>query len=142
MNNTLAVDLTNSWTASTIPWTVVNKNGSATLNNQKFWPSSNNKTCYAFGGESNAHWFNDNKTFKAPPVDLYRFNVAEMHSNSWSDVESGSVRAGNQYSVFSTLTRPTNALGATLGNTGFIVGGVEDYASDPQSQSKLGEFVT
>ena len=123
--------MSRSWDASNVPWTAINKTGSYPMNNQILWPSSDEKTCYAFGGESSTLWYleNLNPTYSPRPVDLYQFTLNDNSGGSWTSIESPSYRSADQSSVFQPLVRPSKALGALVDNTGFIIGGVSDYWS-------------
>ena len=113
MNYTLSIDMSESWTNDTISLFLKDRNGAPAQNKQVLWPSIDNKSVFAFGGEES--WL-DNPWYP-PPVQLWQFTADGNGSGTWNIFNSD----GN--SIFSTLTRPTWALGGVVDNTGFIVGG-------------------
>ena len=97
------------------------------LNNMRLWPANDNQTCYSFGGATNYIF----STWLSPPTVMYQFVLNGLGNGSWSDFNSAS-------SVWSSLTRPNMAAGATLDNTGYIMGGVESSHSS-QGTMNLGD---
>ena len=110
-----------SWTNASVPYSTTT--AGATLNNERLWPSKDNKTCYAFGGTKTAIW----NAWLAPPVNMYQFALSGSNG-SWSLFNSGSPG-------WKGLTRPDQAAGTTLENTGYILGGVENSHSSQDTMN-------
>ena len=118
------VDMSKSWTNTSIPFTVVNKTGTApNLNNERIWRVNDNKSCFAFGGAQSyipSGW-------SPPVVALWQFALNSTGGGSWSQFQVGSG------TIFDSLTRPDLAATATVDNTGFIIGGHMDSHSSQAS---------
>ena len=106
-----------SWTNDTVSLFLKDRNGAPAQNKQVLWPSSDNRTFFAFGGEVSWLDNNPNSWYPPPAVQLWQFTADENGSGTWNIFSS----EGN--SVFGTLTRPTWALGGVVDNTGYMVGG-------------------
>jgi len=117
-----------SWTNASVPYSTAESHG-AILNNERLWPANDNKTCYAFGG-STTYIFN---SWLSPTVSMYQFMLNGSGNGSWSVFNSAS-------SIWSSLTRPDQAAGAKLDDTGYIIGGVENSHSS-QATMDFGDTV-
>ncbi len=126
MNYTVAADLSSSWDPSNVSWTEIDKGNIPPIDNPILWTRTDNKATYSFGGESGYGWIStfSNNSYDGPPVDLYQFNVNGRLTGNWSTIHAPSYSSGAGQKQ--SLNRPTKALGAVVGNTGFIVNGVED----------------
>ncbi|CAL8578698.1 hypothetical protein XPA_004469 [Xanthoria parietina] len=122
LNVTLAIDMRNSWTNSTVTFNSIRKNGAPSLNAGVIWPSTDNQTFFAFGGEL-SYW---NLAAEVPDVSCWQFTADGNGGGSWA------IFKPVDQSIFYDLTRPGFASGATVDNTGFILGGRASYRSSPQ----------
>ncbi|CAO1601173.1 hypothetical protein XANCAGTX0491_004837 [Xanthoria calcicola] len=130
LNVTLAIDMRNSWTNSTVTFDSIRKNGAPSLNAGVIWPSTDNQTFFAFGGEL-SYW---DLAAEVPDVSCWQFTADGNGGGSWA------IFKPVDQSIFYDLTRPGFASGATVDNTGFILGGRASYRSSPQT-SQLREDV-
>lgn len=122
------IDISKSWTNASVPYSTAEPHGSI-LDNELLWPANDNRTCYSFGGTTTSIW----NAWLSPPVTMYQFVLNGSGNGTWSEFDSAS-------SVWSSLTRPDLAAAATLDNTGYIFGGVEDSHSS-QDTMNLGNTV-
>ena len=122
VNVTLAIDMRNSWTNSTVTFNSIRKNGAPSLNAGVIWPSTDNQTFFAFGGEL-SYW---NLAAEVPDVSCWQFTADGNGGGSWA------IFKPVDQSIFYDLTRPGFASGATVDNAGFILGGRASYRSSPQ----------
>lgn len=105
--------MSKSWTNDSVSVRVLDKGNAPQLNKQVLWPSSDNETFFAFGGEES---YLDNPWYP-PDILLWQFTADGKGGGKWD------VFNANADSIFFNLTRPTDGLGGVLDNTGFIVGG-------------------
>ncbi|KAL9583210.1 MAG: hypothetical protein Q9212_002840 [Teloschistes hypoglaucus] len=123
-NDTLTLDMSKSWTNNTVTYGSINKTAAAKdgvpdLNDGFLFPAADNQSFFQFGGETN--WlFN---SWLSPPTAAYQFTLSGQGNGSWSVFNSGGDSGINN------ITRPTRALAATVDNTFFILGGMEDSHS-------------
>lgn len=123
-NVTLTIDMRNSWTNDSITFGIIPRIGPPTMNLEVLWPTADNNSFFVFGGETSF--------IAVPPIppELQVWEFLRDGSNgSWTNFEP------NGYSGFSNLTRPDGALGVTMGNTGYILGGFESQHSNPDITS-------
>lgn len=113
VNHTLSIDMSKSWTNDSVPIRVLDKGNAPQLNKQVLWPSSDNETFFAFGGEES---YLDNPWYP-PDILLWQFTADGGGGGKW-DVFNPSTD-----SIFFNLTRPTDGLAGVVDNTGYIVGG-------------------
>lgn len=99
-----------SWTNKSVPYSATT--AGLILNNEILWPSEDNKTCYAFGGAKTYL----QSTWGGPPVSVDQFALTGSNG-SWNLFHPAS-------SGWNGLTRPDQAAGATMENTGYIIGGI------------------
>ena len=112
--------MSKSWTNDTVAFKLKDRNGAPAQNKQVLWPSTDNKTLFAFGGEES--WL-DNPWYP-PPVELWQFTADGNSSGTWNMFNA------DQNSIFKDLTRPTGALGGVVDNTGYMVGGYTNSHSE------------
>ncbi|KAI4252428.1 MAG: hypothetical protein LQ352_004301 [Teloschistes flavicans] len=123
-NDTLTLDMSTSWTNTTVTYASINKttssqDGVPDLNDGFLFPAADNESFFQFGGETN--WlFN---AWLSPSTAAYQFTLNGEGNGSWSVYNSGGDSGINN------ITRPTRALAATVDNTFFILGGIEDSHS-------------
>ena len=111
MNNTLAIDLTQSWEPSTVSiQTFPKPEGLPVLNEGSLWSGADNESFYAFGG---ALTLLPPKPTSSPPNSLWQFS-----KGSWSFVNQNG-------DSFSKLTRPAGALAASGNGVGYMLGGYD-----------------
>ena len=120
--------MSKSWTNDTVEFKLIEKNGAPDLNAQILWPSTDNRTFYAFGG-SQSFWAG---TIDPPAVSAWQFTADGSGGGSWDQLSA----TGN--SGFAGLTRPDFARGAAIKNTGFIFGGYDSARSSPKTASMPG----
>ena len=133
MNDTLVLDMTYSWTNDSVTFTSLNKtaSGNPVLNDALLFPVSDNyQSFFQFGGDS-SYLIDGNGP---PQVALWQFTNNGGGNGSWSKFNTG------DGSGFWNITRPARALAATVDNTFFMLGGVEDRESSPSGES-LGNSV-
>ncbi|KAL8716468.1 MAG: hypothetical protein Q9225_006206 [Loekoesia sp. 1 TL-2023] len=112
-NDTLTIDLKNSWDTSSAPFGYITKQNVPDLNGGFLFPAPDNKTIFQFGGETN--WlFN---AWLAPETAIYQFTLTGEGNGTWSKFNAG------PNSGFNDLTRPVRALAASVDDTFFIFGG-------------------
>ncbi|KAL8969878.1 MAG: hypothetical protein Q9183_001787 [Haloplaca sp. 2 TL-2023] len=128
LHSTLSIDMSESWTNDTVEFRLIKKNGAPDLNAQILWPSTDNRTFYAFGG-SQSFWA---ETIDPPAVSAWQFTADDSGGGSWEQLSA----ADN--SVFADLTRPDFAKGVAIQNTGFIFGGHTSARSSPETASMEG----
>lgn len=137
VNVTLSIDMRKSWTNDTVIFNSIPKNGAPSLNGEVLWPSTDNQTFFAFGGEI-SYW---DLGAEVPEVSCWQFTADGNGGGSWA------IFKPVDQSIFYDLTRPGYASGATVDNKGFIFGGGRDptvvyndtTSADPYLQS-LGIF--
>lgn len=111
----ILIDMRKSWSNASVSY--LQTTGGAELNNGVLWPAQDNTTVYAFGGHKTYIW----NAWLAPPTSMYRFALSGSNG-SWEEWKSSGT-------VWSSLTRPDYGAGAMLGNTGYVLGGIEDNHS-------------
>ncbi|KAL8730541.1 MAG: hypothetical protein Q9166_003995 [cf. Caloplaca sp. 2 TL-2023] len=121
LNVTLSIDMSKSWTNSTVTFKEINKGNAPLLNRQLIWPSTDNQSFFAFGG-SLSFWVGSNNI---PDVVCWQFTVDGSGGGSWDKFNPG------DDSIFHRLRRPDAAGAATVDNTGFIYGGFDGARSTP-----------
>ncbi|KAI4272136.1 MAG: hypothetical protein LQ337_005505 [Flavoplaca oasis] len=124
VNVTLSIDMRTSWTNDTVSIRSIDKGAAPNLNKQILWPSTDNQTFFAFGGEQ-GHY--DGLGPDPPDVSCWQFTADGDGGGLW-DMFSPA-----DDSVFHQLTRPDSASGATVGNTGFILKGVASARTSPET---------
>ena len=111
--------MSKSWSNDSISWKLTDRGGAPALNKQILWPSTDNKTFFAFGGEES---FLDDPWL--PPVpQLWQMTTDGNGGGTWA------IFNADGSSEFVNMTRPTDALGGVVGNTGYIIGGVTNSHS-------------
>ena len=125
--------MSQSWTNNSVNFNVVNKNtstGVPILNQEILWSAGDNKSAFAFGGEQSfllAAW-------QPPPIQLWQLTSDGKGGGDWSNFT-----VGNNPTTFGNLTRPDDALGATVDGMGFILGGSENSHSSSATKIMPGE---
>ena len=118
---TLTLDLRQSWTNSNATFGTIERRGPPTLYQQVLWPTTDNSSFFIFVGEDALI----TGSTQPPVIEVWEF-LRDGQNGSWTNLEP------NGFSGFVNLTRPDAALGATLHNTGYILGGFENIASNPE----------
>lgn len=116
--------MSNSWTNDSVTINSIPKNGAPNFNGPVLWPSTDNQTFFAFGGEL-SNWA---RTITGPDVSCWQFTIDGNGGGSWAIFQAG------VQSTFRDLNRPAVANGATLDNTGFIFRGAASSRSAPQNR--------
>ena len=118
-NQTLAIDLSQSWAPSSVAVQSFSKDGPPVLNFGTLWAGSDDKSFYAFGG--------DPSRFKAyppiPPPSFWQFS-----NGTWQSVIEGN-------NAFPSITRPVCGLAASGNGVGYMLGGFDSL--DPLEQGYL-----
>ena len=120
-NATLTLDLGQSWTNGDATFSIIERRGPPTLNQEVLWPTTDNSSFFIFGGEKGFITGSP----RPPVIQVWGF-LRDSQNGSWTNLEP------NGFSGFVNLTRPDGALGATLRNTGYILGGFENKHSNPK----------
>lgn len=109
------------------------------MDNQILWTNVDGNITYGFGGRTSASDLAGmfGTTEQAMPVALYQFDLISPLNGNWLTIDAPSYQSAGKWQA---LNRPDSALGATVGNTGFIVGGIEDAWSQPGLKN-LNDFV-
>ena len=125
-NDTLTLDMSISWTNDSAPFSAINKTSVVpNLNDGFLFPAPDNKSFFQFGGETN--WlFN---AWLAPFVSIGQFSINGEGNGSWSQFNPGGS------SGFNNVTRPARALAATVDDTFFILGGMENSHTTQQTMN-------
>ncbi|KAL8715201.1 MAG: hypothetical protein Q9220_001159 [cf. Caloplaca sp. 1 TL-2023] len=119
-----------SWSNATVTFGAINKTRfdhvPTSLNDVSLFPAPDNDSFFSFGGQTN--WLTDApKT--AYPVSIDQFSISGDGKGNWSQFDAG------RSSGFNKLTRPVNALSATVQDTFFMIGGYAEAHSDPRLAS-------
>ncbi|KAB2574686.1 hypothetical protein DBV05_g6600 [Lasiodiplodia theobromae] len=124
-NQTLSIDLSTSWSNSSVQISALDKNGAPVFNFPGLW-SDGNSAFYLFAGEVSPV-AGDNAT--TPDVAVWKFSSTPSGDGSWEQLSTSDPQ------VFNQLTRPANALVAadSGGGKGFVLGGYESGRTDPDS---------
>ena len=116
-NTTLMIDMSKSWTNESVTFRSIESVGPPNLNSEILFSTQDDNSFFIFGGSSTQLWGTPK-----PPLEHQLWEFSES-TDSWKRVHPGS--------AFLSLTRPTWALGAMLGDTGYVLGGVENSYSNP-----------
>lgn len=130
-NDTLTLDMSKSWTNDSAPFGSINKTQIVpNLNDGFIFPAPDNQSFFQFGGETN--WlFN---AWLAPPVSIAQFTIDGEGNGSWSEFNAGGG------SGFNNITRPARALAATVDDTFFILGGLENSHTSQPTMNNTGSI--
>lgn len=123
-NQTLSIDLSSSWTNSSVQIAAHDKNGAPVFNFPGLW-SDGNSAFYLFSGEVSLV-AGDVDT---PAVALWKFTATPSGGGSWEKQTTSDPQAFNQ------LTRPANALVAAGKGAGFVLGGYASGKTDPAAHA-------
>lgn len=130
MNNTLTLDMSQSSTNESVTFGFINKTLEVfVLNGEILWPTGDPNSCLAFGGVQNLIYGTP-----PPPTQVWQLTTNDSGSGSWSNFGFGNI------SAFNNLTRPGDALGATIDDTGFILGGYISSQTSPAYNGMIGRF--
>lgn len=113
--NTETIDVSKSWDTSTVEFNYVNKS-TDNLQYGALFPASDNESFFQFGGE--VTWVYS--SWLAPPANVRQFTFSDQNDDPWSIFNEG------DSSGINNITRPANALSATVDNTFFMLGGYEN----------------
>lgn len=124
--------MTQSWTNDSVEFSIIKKttDSNPPLNQQILWPGGDNRTAFAFGGE--VTWLLNK--LPAPPIELWQLTSDGQGGGNWSNFNVGNNPG------FAHLRRPDVALGATVDETGFILGGLQNSHSGPTTQNLKGHI--
>ena len=114
VNDTLSIDLSESWAPANISINATTKSGGVPiLNYVSLWPATDNQSFYSSGGSRS-----NSKFGLAPdvPPGLWQFQESGGH---WNQIESQSAAAPEL-----TGNRPSSGLSASGGGSGYILGGL------------------
>ncbi|KAL9610097.1 MAG: hypothetical protein Q9167_005176 [Letrouitia subvulpina] len=120
--------MTTSWAPDNVQVHAFSKTGPI-FNGEVLWPSQDNTTFYSFGGEVSYILQDPYIT----PVSTWQFTSSGSGEGDWKEFEPPN------NSEFFRLTRPMQALGAVVDNTGFIIGGYESFRSSPETAGLWGK---
>ena len=116
-NVTLTLDISASWTNESINFGSIPRRGPPRLNEEILIPTSNQSSFFVFGGGESVL-----KGSPSPPTpQLWKFTES---SDQWTNVDP------DYNSGFSNLTRPLAALTATIEDMTYVLGGLENDASN------------
>ena len=130
VNHTLSIDMSKSWSNDSVSIRVLDKGDAPNLNDQILWPSSDNKSFFPFGGEES--WLDN--PFYPPDMIFWQFKADGQGGGNWSQFDTSSD------STFQTLTRPVNALGAVVDDTGYIIGGCMNSHATQDAMYMYGNY--
>lgn len=120
VNFTYSIDLSSSWTNSSVAINTIKPKKAPVLNGQALWLDADNQTIYTYdGGISQAvpDWW----TFETPPANaLWEFSP---DSGSWSSAYI------SPSSIFSSLVRVSASIHAYGNGLGFAMGGFQTDAT-------------
>ena len=115
MNQTLAIDLSQSWDPANIAIQSFQKDSPPTLVFESLWAGADGKSFYAFGG-SPSHALGD--VLSVPATSFWQFS-----DGTWQSVNEGA-------NAFPSITRPAMGLAASGGGVGYMLGGFDSLIQD------------
>ena len=118
MNDTLAIDLSRSWSQATVNISRISKDvGVPILNFGTLWPANDEQSFYSFGGVASASPL---VRTSDPAVNLW-----QCSNGSWSEV-------GDQYDNAPSFSevRPAGGLGTFGHGVGYLLGGFQAFDTD------------
>jgi hypothetical protein len=118
-NFTLSIDLSSSWTNETVIIKPISRSAAPVLNNEVLWKTDAN-SCYSWGGEISG------VVLESPPLnELWKFAASNGTGiGVWSQIITSDL-------TFSELLRRSSGSGATIGETGYYIGGQVWFLTDP-----------
>lgn len=119
-----------SWTNDSVSSGSISKTREApVLNRGSLFPAPDDRSFFQFGGGVNSI---SGFGYDIPATSVSQFLTQGKGHGSWSKFNPGAT-SGFQY-----LTRPTRALATMLDDTFFILGGIADAKTSPETQDSLG----
>lgn len=118
VNYTYSIDLSSSWTNSSVTINTIKPKPAPVVNNEALWLDADNKTFYAYDGgisSAPADWW---ENFTPPPNGLWKF-TPDGSSGKWSQAYV------SPSSNFASLKRVTAATYAYGNGLGFALGGLQ-----------------
>ena len=115
VNDTLSLDLSQSWTPAAAPITATAKtDGVPILNYESLWPAPDGKSFYSFGGDLDGSVRNNGDVLDPSP------NLWQFDGKFWTTV-------GGQTGVAPSLSnvRPSYSLSTAGGGSGYMLGGFQ-----------------
>lgn len=109
---TLAIDMRQSWTNSTVNMTAISKGNSPVFFQPQFWADEENNAFYSWSGDTPAGYTVSEKS-------LWKFSADD---NSWARVSTDS--------SFADLARPVGGYNAVANGVGYFVGGYGTETTD------------
>ena len=127
-NYTLSIDLTSSWTNSTVNINQISKGEAPVLSTEALWPDAASKTFYAYGGGPGLA--QNGAQPSSPPVNaLWQFTPSGSGSGSWSQAP---VIPDSTFNKLLRTKRGTYGAGDGIGFSlgGEVVTGPSTFADD------------
>ncbi|SPO03327.1 uncharacterized protein DNG_06009 [Cephalotrichum gorgonifer] len=121
MNSTLWIDVSESWSPSTVAINVVKKPGPK-LSLQAIWPGEDRSSFYIWGGRVMA---SDGRADGLSKSEMWRFTTGGEGGGQWAS------EIPNESDAFASLLLPQRGAYTTVNNTGYFVGGTVIQSSDP-----------
>ncbi|KAK3399558.1 hypothetical protein B0T20DRAFT_372449 [Sordaria brevicollis] len=121
INSTLSIDLSKSWTASTVQIKQIPLQGPIMMNSVAIWPDTTGNGYYLYGGVTS---YNQNNT-GFPKEGIWKFVADGRGGGTWSLEEAANL------DTFSSLRYTTNSAYASTGGIGFAIGGYQSRFTDP-----------
>ncbi|MCJ1462072.1 hypothetical protein MMC07_000672 [Pseudocyphellaria aurata] len=120
LNQTLSIDLSKSWTTSSVELNTIEKPTSfATLRKSSLWLDSALNQIYSFGGEPYQI---------GTELSFWTLSIDGRGGGTWAK-ETPSESSG-----FSTLTRPAYGLDAFSSTAGYVLGGIATRRTSPETK--------
>ena len=119
VNYTYSIDLSSSWTNSSVTINTIKPKAAPVVNNEALWLDADNQTMYAYNGgisQASPNWL----TESTPPNGLWEF---KPDTGSWSSAYV------SPSSIFSSLVRVTASINAYGNGLGFALGGFQTLST-------------
>jgi len=129
VDQTLAIDLSFSWTNSTVDFVATNKSSAPSINFQALWHDPDENVLYSFGGEST--WLPP-ISGNPPPLSVWKFAPDDRGGGRWSENTTSSDPPFSD-----GLIRPFGGSTTSSNNTAFYLGGYSSKQSSPKRSSGL-----
>ena len=130
VNFTYSIDLSSSWTNSSITINTIRPKAAPVVNSEALWLDADNKTIYAYNGglsEAPPGWYNN---AVAPANYLWEF---KPDAGRWTQAYI------SPSTIWSTLVRVAGSIDAYGNGLGFALGGAQSYATATTLFSSLSD---
>ncbi|KAK3949887.1 hypothetical protein QBC32DRAFT_399921 [Pseudoneurospora amorphoporcata] len=126
MNSTLSIDISKSWTASTVEIRAIPRNGPIMLNSEAIWLDTTCNGYYIYGGETS---YNQNSTGFQQKEMIWKFTADGQGGGTWF-LEEEALSSGPNM-IKSRQYTTNSAYASTPNGIGFSIGGHQSRFTDP-----------